>query len=424
MGKKIISKSAKLKKSEIRKKRRNQLSASMRRRGNSNLKNNSLNNPNSQESKENIIREIIQSLDTLNIDLNIKTKFTPLKHKFPEELNNEQFISLFLKGIEYAKNKYKFENLKNIKIILNKYHDIDVKLGYNKNKIFSFLETQNELEKIYKMDLLLSLVSDETITDIHINQNDSLDAIFSKTKEYVLYAQKELFIHAKEYKDENVNKNIYIKKFEELLYSKTILNTYKEVLNELYNVKLSINQIKKLLIDFRKSHKIYFIEMPLNLYGLTLFNGTILISNKFLDKYVNNESRSFIIFFTLFHEYTHILSRLVRGDNNFFRNTGEFLKALNLKIGESGKYFENQFLLNFLKKKSITDIEAEYLLNKDNYIYDSSEEFGNNLKNFIKNNQDIIKQFPRVSIGKNEDDGVKISVGCGCAGIRLETLLD
>jgi hypothetical protein len=396
----------------------------MRRRGNLNLKNNSLNKPNSQESKENIIREIIQSLDTLNIDLNIKTKFTPLKHKFPEELNNEQFISLFLKGIEYAKNKYKFENLKNIKIILNKFHDIDVKLGYNKNKIFSFLETQNELEKIYKMDLLLSLVSDETITDIHINQNDSLDAIFSQTKEFVLYAQNELFNHAKEYKDENVNKNIYIKKFEELLYSKTILNTYKEVLNELYNVKLSINQIKKLLIDFRKSHKIYFIEMPWKLYGLTLFNGTILISKEFLDKHFNNESRSFIIFFTLFHEYTHILSRLVRGDNNFFRNTGEFLKALNLKIGESGKYFENQFLLNFLKKKSITDFEAKYLLNKDNYNYDSSEEFGNNLKNFIKKNQDIIKQFPRVSIGKNEDDGVEISVGCGCAGIRLETLLD
>ena len=115
---------------------------------------------------------------------------------------------------------------------------------------------------------------------------------------------------------------------------------------------------------------------------------------------------------------------MVRGDDNYFRNTGEFLKALNLKIGESGQYFENHFLFNFLKLKSITAIEAEYLLNKDNYIYESSQEFGKNLMHFIKNKQNIINKLPRVSIGKNGNDSVKISVGCGFAGLRLNTLLD
>ena len=212
MGKKVISRSAKLTKSGKKKQKRNQLSASIRRRIYFNLENTSLDIPNSQLSKENIISKLILSLDAFTIELNAKKKSTPLKHKFPEELNNEQFTSLFLKGIEYAKSKFKFENLKNIKIILNKFHDIDVKLGYDKNKIFPFLQSRNKLEKAYKMDLLLSLVSEETITDIKINQGNDLNQIFSKTNEYLLYDQNDLFAHAKEYENRNVNENINIEK--------------------------------------------------------------------------------------------------------------------------------------------------------------------------------------------------------------------
>ena len=389
------------------------------------MNNNSLNNPITGE--ENLLRQLIKSLDIFTIGT-IKKKLNPLKLKFPSELNDEQFTSLFLEGIKYAKDKFKFENLINLRQILNKLHDIDVLLGYNNNKIFPFLESQNKLEKIFKMDLLLSLVSDETITDMGMIQNyNSLTNIFSQTKEYLLYDQIELFNVAKEYEDQNVNQSIYIEKFEELLYSNTILNAYKEVIKELYKVNLEVNEIKKKLIDFRKNHKIYFLEMPKQLYGLTLFNGTIIINSLYLNnnnKYFKDSTTYFIIFFTLMHEYMHILSRLVRGDDNFFNSTGEFLKALNLKLDESGKFFEEHFLFKFLKKKSITEFEANYLLNKDNYIYESVQDFGKNLLNFIKINENYIKQLPRVSIGKNENNRVEIRIGCGFAGIRIKTLID
>ena len=429
MGKKINSRSIKASKYQNKKQIRNQLinqsSISVRRKGAFNFNNNSLNDLCNVE--EIVLRNLIQTLDIF-IFGKAQKKLNPLRHSFPKELNYEQFISLFLQGIEYAKCKFKFENLINLKQILKKLHDIDVKLGYNQNKVFPFLESKNKLEKLFKMDLLLSLVSDETITNIKVSQNkDSLNDIFTQTKEYLLYDQKDLFTEAKEYEDQNVNQNIYIAKFKELLFINTILNTFKEIINELYNVNLKVNEIKKKLIDFRKNHKIFFIEMPKELYGLTIFNGTILLNSLYLNdggKFYKDSSTYFIIFFTLFHEYMLILSRLVRGDNNFFNNIGDFLKALNLKIKESGKFFEQHFLFKYLKFKSITKAEANYLLNKDNYVYDSSQEFGKNLQNFIKKNENYIKQLPRVSISKNENSRVELRIGCGFAGLRYNTFID
>lgn len=234
-----------------------------------------------------------------------------------------------------------------------------------------------------------------------------------------------MFLDAKEYVDQNIDENICIKKFEELLYSNTILNTYREVLKELYNITISVEEIKTKLIEFRMKHKIFFLEMPHNLYGLTLYNGTILLNNLYMkNKFIKDSTNYFIVFFTLFHEYTHILSRLFRGDNNYLKNTGEFLKDTNKKIEESGKFFEDKFLFKFLKLKTISEIEANYLLDKQNYAYSSSEEFGKNLVDFIKKNQKIIKLMPRVSIGKKENDYVEIKIGCSFAGIRRNTFLD
>ena len=428
MGKNI-SRSTKIGKTHKKKIIRKKLSASLRRIRRREIlnKDNSLHWPNnSQLSIDNSLNQLIQSLDAFTIDLSPKN-INPIKLEFQKEINDEEFTLLVLNGIEYAKEKFKFDNLKNLKKILNKLHEIDIELGYNKNKIFPFLESQNKLEKAFKKDLILSLVTDETITDIDLNKNinDSLKNTFSKNKEFIIYQQKEMFIDAKEYEDQNVDENIYIRKFEDLLYSNTILNTYKKVLEELYNIDIVVEEIKQKLIDFRMKHKIYFIEMPKQLFGLTLYDGTILLNNLYIkNKFIKDSTNYFIVFFTLFHEYTNILSRLLRGDNNYFKNTGEFTKDMNKKIEDSGKFFEETFLYNYLKVKTISEIEANYLLDKQNYIYGSIEEFGKDLVNFIKINKNILKSMSRVSIGKKENDYVEIKIGCGFSGIRRKTFLD
>lgn len=109
------------------------------------------------------------------------------------------------------------------------------------------------------------------------------------------------------------------------------------MLYELYGVKIDSSQIKQNIMDYRNNQKIYFIDMEKDLYGLTLLSGDILINNYYF--YPKRKTCVFIVFLTLFHEYSHILSRLLRGNNNFI---GEFLKnnkSKNLKCAGKWKLF-------------------------------------------------------------------------------------
>lgn len=369
------------------------------------------------------IGQIIQSLDTLSISSEQKIQNPrAIKLNFPSDLNDQQFIELFIKGIKYCKNKFKINNLINLKIILNKLKEIDNQSGYNNNNWFPFLQSENNLEKIYKKDLLLTLISDENKTDLNLSSKNSIDNVFSVIKEFRIYKDKDLFNNIKEY-DNSIQGSISISKFESLLFSSSILNAYKETMEELYDKKVTTSEIKSILKNFRNNHKIYFATMPKGMFGLTLYDGTIILNNFYYNNFPDSTD-TFIIFFTLFHEYSHILSRLIRGDNNYFNNTGKFLEK-SKKITESGYYFEKKILFNFLKCKSISIMEADYLLNPINYSYISSKDFGKAFNSFKKCNEKEIRKLPRVIIGKNEkNENVQIKIGCYFAGLRNETFLD
>ena len=90
---------------------------SIRKKDSFNLNNNSLNNLCNIE--EILLGHLIESLDIFAI-YKAQKKLNPLRLSFLKDLNNAQFISLFLQGIEYAKCKFKFENLINLKQILKK----------------------------------------------------------------------------------------------------------------------------------------------------------------------------------------------------------------------------------------------------------------------------------------------------------------
>lgn len=214
------------------------------------------------------------------------------------------------------------------------------------------------------MDFLLTLVSNENAIE-EIQGSDKKDILnnFKESNKYKVYANPQIFENAIEYND--IQGIFAIKNFESLLYSKSTLSTYKELINVLYNKNVNISTIKKELKDLRKQHKIYFIEMPVDLFGLTMYDGTILLNDQYYDLYFRKSTDVFTVYFTLFHEYANILSRLLRGDKNNFLNTGEFTKKNNsIIITESGDFFEQKFLLKVLPEKSITKLEADYLLKK------------------------------------------------------------
>ena len=67
--------------------------------------------------------------------------------------------------------------------------------------------------------------------------------------------------------------------------------------------------------------------------------------------------------------------RLIRGNDNYFVNTDEFTKYKNIKAKESSLCFEKNFLLNIIKKREITNLELQYLLNIQNYQYSNEKDF-------------------------------------------------
>ena len=89
---------------------------------------------------------------------------------------------------------------------------------------------------------------------------------------------------------------------------------------------MSANEIKDKLSNFIATHNIYIIMMPSRYYGLTLYDGSIFLNQKYYDIFQGSID-VVRIFFTLFHELMHSLSRLSRGNTNYYIDIGDFLKS-------------------------------------------------------------------------------------------------
>ena len=158
--------------------------------------------------------------------------------------------------------------------------------------------------------------------------------------------------------------------------------------------------------------------MELQRYGMTLYDGTIIINSIY---YTNskNDSFVFIVYFTLLHEIMHAISRLLRGNKNYLLNTDEFTKNNAIKAKESRLYFEKKFLLCIIKKPKLTSQEAKYLLDINNYQYKKVKDFHDSFKKWRESHLKEIKSSPNFSIGKtNDDNSISIKVGCYFAGTR------
>lgn len=100
------------------------------------------------------------------------------------------------------------------------------------------------------MDLLLSLLySEKKIEKLQIKILNVIEKIFKNTFEYNLYSNNNLLLESKEYNN-SISGSFSLTKFKSLLFSNTILHTYKEVLKDLYNKDYNINEINQNLMIF------------------------------------------------------------------------------------------------------------------------------------------------------------------------------
>ena len=153
-------------------------------------------------------------------------------------------------------------------------------------------------------------------------------------------------------------------------------------------------------------------------YGMTLYDGTIVI-NGIYNAFIERDENTFIIYFTLLYEIMHVVSLLSRGDENYFLNTDEFTKNKDIKTDEIGQYFEKKFLLCIIKKSELTEPEAKYLLDIQNYQYKNVDDFHKAFKKYRKDNFAEIKKAPSFAISKSSDKkSFSIRIGCYFAGAR------
>ena len=360
------------------------------------------------------ITDLINSLDANDNGKNSQCNFYL---KFPSVINNRDFSKLFEKGINYAKTKFTKKNRLILKEILLILKDIG---NQNSDNEFGLKNSINDLHRTCKIDLVLSLLSDESkIKELKINNLSEIQASLIQSIDYSLFIDNPNIKNAIIY-NKNTAGYYSFKNFKDILFSPTILGLYKEILYELYNIKIKKEELKKVIKKFIEKHNIFFVLMNKRRYGMILYDGTIIINEMYYS--LNYDiSNIFIVYFTLLYEIIHAISRLLRSNDNYLLNIDEFTNLIksNVKEKESRIYFENKFLINIIKKHELTDLEAKYLLEVCNYQYDNIKDFHSALEDFRNKRKKDINKSPTFAIGKSSDDDIiYLKGGCYCCGER------
>ena len=362
-----------------------------------------------EHKKEKIAVNIVKSIKDLILNLDDGKKIVnpqkSFKIIFGKKMSDRIFYENFRKGINYAKVKFSKTSLYILKKLLL------ILLGNKKTYIgdeFQLNSCVNELYKAYKIDLIFSLIKEKKLNEYEKDKTE-IESDFTTSEDYLLLKNTELFKNAILYNTYYEGKFSF-HNFEHILYSSPVLNAYERALYELYEIKVTSTKIKNELKTFISSHQIYFFGLSKNIYGLTLYDGTILLNKLYSN--IGTSINVFTIFFNLIHELMHALSRILRGDNNYLLDTEDFVKKM--KIEDSGTYFDNLLLLDCLNDGELTKFEAIYLLDNKNYNFENVDDFKKAFKVFRKKNAKIINNESKYKISKDDKEIYFCGIGNYC----------
>jgi hypothetical protein len=274
---------------------------------------------------------------------------------------------------------------------------------------------------VFKFDLILSLLSDQSkLEELEIKDATDVNEIrtaFINSIDYGLFKSYNEMENAIPF-NQNSNGVYSYQSLKNILFSPTIISLYKDILYELYDINISKKELIKKVEEFIKNHNIYFVKMPVERFGMLLYDGTIIVNSVYnISTYRNHNA--FIIYFTLLHEIMHAISRILRGNDNYLLNTNEFTKNKKIRVDESGEYFENKFLIDITKKKTLSVVEADYLVDINNYQFNNIKDFHSSFNEWIDSKKDDIKNSQTFTITKSGDmTTFSINIGCYCHGDR------
>ena len=152
----------------------------------------------------------------------------------------------------------------------------------------------------------------------------------------------------------------------------TLLTVYRKALLW-QDISVSKNKIKERLITFINDTNFYFVDLPLDVYGCTIFDGSIFINRALLNgvQQKNNTEMKIqnlaLIFSTIYHEIGHCVLRMFReNEKNFYINIEpkEIEQSFSSKVNDFGDFCDYQ-LLGIVNCFYLSD--SLYLLQIKNY---------------------------------------------------------
>ena len=245
-----------------------------------------------------------------------------IKHEFGKNLEINEFIDAFGKAITNNINK---NWIKNDRIAFKNFLEniIDTSI----NEIF-YKKIPRHIRQL-RMDNLLCTVltkvykpSAKRIDYLMIQA--SLNYSLNPLENGISFKEPETgrdLIFDKNYIKFQINNNV------------GILNSYYKLIQKFVTNKFDKRQLRKKLNEIIDNTNIYFCDLPKKVLGITICNGDIFISGKYLQEALhyspNNKNYNITaiskIFLTLLHELAHKLQYILRmnynksGDNYFIK---------------------------------------------------------------------------------------------------------
>jgi len=290
-----------------------------------------------------------------------------IKHKFGQDLKINEFLKAFGSAIINNVNKHWIKDERiSLKNYLEDVCDSEIK--------DIFYETIPKHIIQLRMDNLLS-----TVLNKDVKRNDKiLDYLIIKSS--VNYSLVPLNKGIEFINPENNDKLVFDKKYiiKQITNNVGIMNSYYKLIQKFVTNKFDKDQLKDTLIELIDKTNIYFCNMPKKVLGVTICNGDVFITGKFLQESMHNSPNNknynltgvSKIFLTLLHEFAHKLQYTIRmkynKDDNYFIKTFYFKAENDYKfdiINEIKIIGPNYNMNNIV---SLSDEEIKKIINYKN----------------------------------------------------------
>ena len=257
-----------------------------------------------------------------------------IKHKFGKDLEINEFLEAFKNAINNNINK---NWIKDDRIAFK------IKLNYIEDSLLNdifFKKIPNHIIQL-RMDKLLC----NSLTKIYKQSAKSLDFLILQASEN--YTSNPLIKGIKFY-DQNRNEILFDKNYikKQINNNVGILNGYYKLIQKFVTSSFDKTKLKETINKIVDDSNIYFIDLPKKVLGVTICNGDIFISGKFLQEAKINKNKNQYkyynligaskIFLTLLHQIANKLQYVIR--MNYIKDDNYFIKTLSFKKEDDLNY--------------------------------------------------------------------------------------